>query len=769
MTTNQQSSSISHIEDLSVDEFLNLLRNISTQHATEKMDGSNLWIGVDENNTLFTSREGKRSGSSRCYSLDDWPDVAAFNQFKAAHAALELKSADITKIMPPGSMVEAEVLFGRQPNSVIYGSGNKSYIAFLRGVNGTSDAVVDNLNSQLQNQEVEVTVELLDTSDGETLDKTRESFRVQFTTPQKIDSASLQGADVTEQLTALEAFLRAESAVAGLNNKELMLTSLTQVKKDARPEVKAAREAVLAQVQREFKIPIKQVLLDKIVKKLKSALSDEPDAGIGIEGIVLRDPTTGRQVKIVDRDTFSIINRFNQAVRGEIQGALNTTDPDSPLESRGGLVGTLRIRIADVLGNRELARPGAVKKILEPIKGETPEQAIRNFADTMAGINDYTAIKKKVLAMTAGTATELKEKLEDFKENQSGYSLKLKNGTELKLSPEVIKRTLLSFAEAKKNLTVLFDKVKVTTSLAQLLAILYGVQAKKVHQQVPVEERLLENRGHGEIDRVEYNKKDQYMLLNSYLATVLMTMLIHHEHDTIGARRLRDRKNYMIKRWHSDMSPLNFWGYVIWRNEKPDIKKQLATRTQQALELATKKIMPVAWKMLHMQFSYNKELKIRWVEHQKMLHRLIDVAGLRSERLNTMLDNMIEWPALTSDEKNKTINRLYLYAQQFVPRSSLFARLRVIQTNLLLNATGTNTQMVESLLKAVTSIPEEEGDGGPPSGVSVSTPASTHTGASSIAALPTRIGDSKTIIKRKRNPGAKLTTLKFPDPRKAAK
>jgi hypothetical protein len=214
------------------------------------------------------------------------------------------------------------------------------------------------------------------------------------------------------------------------------------------------------------------------------------------------------------------------------------------------------------------------------------------------------------------------------------------------------------------------------------------------------------------------------------------------------------------------MSPLNHWGYAIWRNAKPDMKKQLTKKTQAELFTATRHI-PANWfKFLHMDFSLNKDVEVNWADHRKTLQRLIDLTGLRSDRLNTMLDGVVRWQELTYDEKIKVIGRLYWYAQQFVPRSSLFARLRVLQNNMLLNATGKNDQMVEGLLKTISALTEDGEEGSDmPAGIPVSV--ATGTSSSDIASLPTRIGGPAMVIKRKRNKDVvQRLTMKFPDPRK---
>ena len=760
---------IAHLEDLPVDRFIDALRNLSSMTAQEKLDGSQLWVGVDDEGRLYTSREGKRSDADRKYSVDDWSLVSANNQFRAAHAALSQYADQVKQVLQSGDTVEVEVLFGRQPNSVTYGAGGKSYVAFLRGVNGTPDEKAEALGSALANKEAEAKVKVVDTSDGEQLDEVDAVYPFQFVTPQTVDASKLTSeAGLEDKLKNLESFLHKKSLVQGLTNYALLSVNLQQIPKEQRADVKQARADLAAQVQAEYKLPIKQALLDKVT--VRSSLSDDSEDGIGIEGIVLRDPSTGDQIKIVDKDVFTTINKFNQHARQTVQSALNTVDPDSPIENRGGLLGQLRIQIAELLGNRDLAKASNARKAMEPFKGESPEQTISNFASSMKGIDDFQAVKKKILAMSAQTAKDLKDYLQQFKDHQDSYRLKLKNGKEMGLSDDVIKRTLLTFAEARRNLSQFFDKVKLTKSLPQLLAVLYGAQAKTLHQQENLEEQIiLEKRvrapAHGDVNRDEY-RRDSYNLLNAYLATVFITMLIYHENDTIGMRFLRDRPHMTLKAWSQKMSPFNHWGYVIRRCTKADVKKDLDAKTEQELRAATRHILPIAWKNLHRDLSYGKDLKIHWNEHQKTLQRLIDLAGLRSDRLNSMLEWMVHWPELTYDQKVKALGGLYLHAMRFIPHSVLFVRLRNIQQNLLVNATGLNDQMVTegSLLKSISTLTEEGEVGGdfqgqPVSGVSAATT------SADIATLPTGVGN-KQVVKRKRNPEAvKRLTMKFPDPR----
>lgn len=767
------SEGITHLEDLSIDEFLDTLQNMSTMVAQEKLDGGNLWVGSDDEGKIFTSREGKRTNSERRYTPDEWPQISVFNQFRAAHAAIAAKEQEIRRILRPGDMVEAEVLFGRQPNSVTYGAGGKSFIAFVRGVNDTPNEIAEQLSSSLANQQADAKVDVVDTADGKELSIRNISVPFQFISPHKLDVTKLkQESGVEPLLKKLESFLKQKSSFPALSNMQLATTAISTIAKEQKSAFKAAKEKVLATLQNDFKLPIKRALLAKISKKSNLAADDiTPDEDIGIEGIVLRDPSTGKQVKIVDRDIFTTINSFNQAVRGEVQSALNTTDPDAALEKRGGLLGELRIKIAAALGNRELAKAANVRKLMEPIKGASPEETIKNFAKSLTAISDFEAVKKKILAVTSETYQELDTKLEEFKQNKENYRLKLKNGKEIGLSDETIKKTLLTFAEARRNLKELFDKLKMAKSLATLLSVLYGSAAKVVHSALTEEVLLEKKRKHAqptEISLADFERKDTFHLVNAYLATVFMTMLIHHTNDTVGMRFLRDRKNWQLKKHSDDMSPFNHMGYAVWRAAKPELANHLSEKTRAELIIATKKIPAPWWKYFHMDFSTNKEVTIDWADHSRTLHRLIDLSGVRSERVNSLLDLSISFPELALEKQQSFIKKLISFAHQFVPRSRLYHRLKII-----LHGLKDEKMVAENyLLRKITTLAEDgepSVDGGQGFAVNtVSNGAQHGTNAASIAPVELKLGSSarKTEMRR-RNTSREFLALvrKHKDPR----
>lgn len=780
MTTLILAEGIVHLEDLDLQSFIKVVGNMAKLQASEKLDGAQLWFGIDDEGKLFTSRAGKRKNAENMYQEKDYPYFSAYNGFRAAHAALKAKEADLKRILTPGSTVEIEVLYGRQPNAVTYGAGGKNYIAFLRGVEGTADATVDQLTNIMTGTSVQVKVQTVDTTDGVNLKLTPTDITFQFVGAQKIDTANLKTTDVSKQLAKLQDYLRQRADLPGkiITNFDLAVASLGSIDKDIRPTAKQLKAQVLAHIMTDFKLPIKKELLDKFVSKIKSPLAADDlssDEDIGIEGVVLRDPDNGDQIKLVDKDTFTTVNQFNHSIRGAISGTIKTLDPAASVEARGGMLGLLKITIADLIGNIELARTQSAKKVFQIVKGKDPEETVRNVAKELGG-EDYRATKTKIAALIDNTQQQLDQALKDFKANKDQFSLKLKSGKTMGLSAEVIRRTLVAFAEAKRDVTELGEKVKKTKSLVQLVALLYGKVAKAVHEveeaEQVTEELLSEKRIVTDIS--QYKGKDAWTLLNTYFATYMMASVIYQTDDAAGIKILRDQTNMRLTRWDKDMSPLNFWGYIVWRSGTPAVKKIVGPKIARELFKHARHVPDNFWRFLHMDLSYGKIRKVEWIDHRKAISILQRTPGMVSDRINTLLADTFRYVEMTFDEKVKFHTKLFYYIQQFVPNSPLAYRLRVIYNNLLLNANGENDQMVQEmkLLQQVTAI-TEDGDAaatmaaaaGGPGGASPIGPATaTSTTAGSIANYQTSVfGKQRKTVMMRRNPD--IVRNKFPRPK----
>ncbi|HEY6436083.1 MAG TPA: hypothetical protein VIY47_05805, partial [Ignavibacteriaceae bacterium] len=86
MNITEISKGISHIEDLPIDTFINVLENLHEYEITEKVDGAEILFGIDERG-FYTSREAK--GGNRVYSVEDYSVTFPTTYMRSAHILLE--------------------------------------------------------------------------------------------------------------------------------------------------------------------------------------------------------------------------------------------------------------------------------------------------------------------------------------------------------------------------------------------------------------------------------------------------------------------------------------------------------------------------------------------------------------------------------------------------------------------------------------------------------------------------------------------------------
>jgi cupin superfamily acireductone dioxygenase involved in methionine salvage len=689
---------ISNLEDLDIKTFIDYVRRLDTMHASEKLDGTGIYFGLDAQGQLVTSRAG--NNQPLYHAADEYPYFAANNALRAAHEALQGKLRDLQACLAPGDMIEAEVLHGRQPNTISYGLDDKNFIAILGSANDTNQIKADQLAGALLNQEISVKTIIVDSEDGENLDRKLVTQKFRFVGPQKIDVSKVKGLNVEKHLKKLESFLETSSGVNNLSNFELMTVSLGSIPKDERVQAKEVKDRIIAEVKSKFKVQIKKELLDKIVGKTKPLLGAgdlNGDEDVGIAGVVLRDPETGEQIKLVDKDGFSTLNTFNYAVRNQIAGNVRTLDDQAPIESRGGITGVMKIRIAKLLGNPELAMGRTAKQIFRDNKGDTPTQTLKKVAAILNGQNDFNGVKMKVVAVVKATSDELVQMLADFKKHKDDpevtYRLKMKNGKTIGLSPEVVKRTLITFAETKRNLGELQANVEQTKSFDNLIGVLYGRAAREAHEEDgedQIDESLksevdvlLEKRNYTDTDLYR-QIPDAWTMLNIYLATVMMATVIFKANDKRGERLLRDKAHWRMTKWTNEMSAVNFWGIAIWNPKRPAIAKLLNPKVAHELAGISGKV-PDQWvRNLHMDLSFDRDVPIDWEDHYKTMKYLIQHShGNNSDRVNSLLRDAFDYEELDHDSKVKFLPKLYFFARQFVPTSPLITRIRVINNEVL--------------------------------------------------------------------------------------
>lgn len=453
---------IPHLEDLPPEEFISAVRNMSRMIATEKLDGANLIFGFDSRGRFYTSREAK-GGGDRFYSVDDYTSRPADNGFKGAHAALQKIAPKLRTIINNGEAVEVEVLFGRQPNAIVYGS---NYIAFLRMIPGDNNEMPEQnkiklLRDELIDEAVSVTIPVTTTFDGLELVSKDMKLVWRFTSTSFIDSKEFEKVDVSKEIDKFEKWLREHPF------------SSFKTKKD------------FVEATKQFMLPIKEKLLDQIVRKIKPALRDTDvtdSEDIGIEGIVLLDPQTGKQTKLVDKSIFTLINQFNYSIRNQIKGTYrspeNYKDLYKVFNASIGSEGTtlydkMLAEIANVIGVPGLSRYTQITRTIK--KFNSPQHFINSWKE-----QDVGRVKSQIADAVKTGLEDVKAARQRFIDEWKDYKLTLKDGRQIQYTEEIYNRTLLVFAETIQELQQMLNGVQNAQTLADIANVLYGTMLKKV-------------------------------------------------------------------------------------------------------------------------------------------------------------------------------------------------------------------------------------------------------------------------------------------------
>lgn len=443
---------ITHIEDLSAADFVSTVTSLSQHIITEKLDGAALSFGIDCTGTLYTNRQQKGS-STPIYDSQEWGKSVAHVGFKAAHQALQQIEHQLASVLPVDVIIECEVLYGPQPNAIVYGS---NYIAFLRAISEDSAHIIANLQ-KLKLDPVTVGITALNTSDGITLVETPTELTWQFVTPQQITTEHLATVDLHLEIVQLQSYLEQLIATPlGVMSVHEVAMSNSRSK-----ELTQLRKQVCDHLLTQFKLPIKEKILTQVVRKLSSSLhstSSDPC----IEGIVLFDPLTDRQVKVVDKDVFSALNQFNFAIRNQVKSAIprNVSDTLKVIETRSGSIyGDLLEDLSIVLNTPQLKSPRTIRTFLA-----TPALSWPFAADAVA--------PKLIQALKTAEASLLQAK-HTFDERVDSFELATASGKKFKYSPEIVRRTLSHFAQVITDVRANMQAVQSASTVPEIVEILY--------------------------------------------------------------------------------------------------------------------------------------------------------------------------------------------------------------------------------------------------------------------------------------------------------
>ena len=476
---------ISHINDqkIPLDRFIEILKNIKDFEVTEKVDGANLWFGLDMEGKLYTSR-GKKEGGE-FYNQNDWGSDFKDTGFKSAHSALKNSASKIAEAgMNPGDMVEVEILFGEKPNAIPYWPNQ---IIFLRAIQG--DPAVAQIADALEGMTVASEVENVPyTNDGRTIERRNESHPWTFSKVQKynVDTDKIEQ-ELDDHIAKLETFLlQPNIAKLTIQNQDGSTGNPTNMEvlalRATKPEIKEAKELVKDVIDGDrdpvtgkrstkgggIRLEIKEILLNNLVRSAQSTLGPSIEDGGWIEGVVLRRTGidgTDELLKVVDQDIFTAVNAFNHQVRSYL--TTKHKGPDAP-EEASGVLGNLLRKMANVINHPPLGTIQA-KRYLKKL-GNTSQEIAANVAQ---GI-DVAATKATWSADIDKTSKIVDNLLDQYNSQVDDKEFVDTAGRTHKYDETIHKRTLQVFAELARDFTAWKKAIAEADTAEQLVMVLIG-------------------------------------------------------------------------------------------------------------------------------------------------------------------------------------------------------------------------------------------------------------------------------------------------------
>lgn len=448
--------SIPHIEELDPEEFLHVLENLDIMHITEKLDGANLLVGLDDRGYLYTSRAEKGDDRKRLI-MHDWSLNAYDNPFRAAHSAIYTSMSAFYRELQPGDQLEVEVLFGRQPNAIVYGD---CYIVFLRMIRG-DPARARQLFRFLRNQgSVHVSCPVITSDIGQGCDPMKTKFQIQDNDWNFTFVPEISETEIPDLVAEIKHHRRLQ---------------------EEHPVTRFKTKREMRQFYQPFQLSTKEVLLTHLVRCHTPTfrtiqINDAED--FGIEGIVLYDPTNGKQYKIVDKSVFTIINQFYHSARNQLKRTTQFNlsankhlftkfDTDIGYSEGPCLYDVMLDRIAKTIELPKLAKYMQLTRNIKKYK------TMEAFLSAWKSQNVHT-LGSEIREIVQNAVVDVCLAYQRFTNRRAKFELVLTNGRTIRYTPAIIERTNLAFVTLHQELLQMMHSASKARTMGELACAIYG-------------------------------------------------------------------------------------------------------------------------------------------------------------------------------------------------------------------------------------------------------------------------------------------------------
>jgi hypothetical protein len=138
------------------------------------------------------------------------------------------------------------------------------------------------------------------------------------------------------------------------------------------------------------------------------------------------------------------------------------------------------LHIAGAVGIPSLAHISGIKRTLTKYKGANSQETLRNFVSDFK-VKEPSSLKTHVKAALDQGLTQLNSSLQNYNKNWKEFRTTLETGKEIGYTDEIHKRTLMVFAETRKQIKDMSNKIDKAKILEDIAMILYGDRLRLIH------------------------------------------------------------------------------------------------------------------------------------------------------------------------------------------------------------------------------------------------------------------------------------------------
>lgn len=444
-----------HFEDLGVARIVNFIDNMGQYEFNEKVDGSNIFFGKDEDG-FYT----RRATGPKYYSVDDYPINFATTYQRYAHVVLEKHIHNMPeRFFRWGDEVLCEVLYGNVPNVVPYNTDHINKIVMLEASAGSP--MLANIVRGFNKTPNIVMLTIPKTTDGKTTEYVLERSSWKLSNHNGMCGSAINQ-DFASYSHGLKPFLESYSGVEEFTYYDIFTLPLNK----RHPSVKEGQWRKVSRKIKECRERNKDTLA-KLIEGVKDDLLatyvDSASSVYGpyfihggwIEGVVFTNRRTNDKFKLVDKKTFLKAKDFLWEERSSLtKGVLSLK------QENHSFMGSVKLTLASSLGMSELGTIHAKRYINENL-------VLPN--------HNFDGVKVFWCEYLDGQIEALDEKLAMYEQDRTFKTLQITEGMQFVYSDEIHSRTLQVYATCYEKLNEYIDGARKAENINDLVKVLVGV------------------------------------------------------------------------------------------------------------------------------------------------------------------------------------------------------------------------------------------------------------------------------------------------------